>query len=82
MNRIFPEYKQIVPLPDYGVGCFMVVSCYEIDILKNRLTLKGVLYEVNQNTVEPEKQGLYEVDCPFNVQSILECKEAKDELEN
>ena len=78
MNRVFPEYKQIVPLPDYGVGCFMVVSCYEIDILKNWLILKGVLYEVNQNTGEPEKQGLYEVDCPFNVQSIIESDKEKE----
>ena len=74
MNRIFPVNKEIEPLPDYGVGAFLVVDCIEFDILKTWLTLKGELYEINQDTGEPESKGEHRVDCPFNVQSVCEVK--------
>ena len=82
MNRIFPENKEITPLPNYGVGAFLIVDCIEFDTLKNWLTLKGKLYEINQDTGEFKSKGEHRVDCPFNVQSVCEIEEAKDELEN
>jgi len=77
MNRIFPQYKDFLPLPDYGAGAFMVAECYEIDTVKNWLRIKGTLYEINQDTGEPEKQGLHKVDAPFNIQSIIESDDEK-----
>ena len=77
--KISPDYKDIIPLPDYGVGCFLVVREIEIEIQRTWMIIKGTLYTINQDTGEPEKLDKAEIDCPFNVQSIIEAEGDNDE---
>jgi hypothetical protein len=69
---VIPEEKEIFPLPDYGLGWFMIPDRIEISSVNFWITMKGKCYEIDQENVEPVFQGIYQVKMSSKVQDIFE----------
>jgi len=72
-----PDDKGIFPLPDYGLGWFIIPDRIEISSINFWVTMQGKCYEINQETGEPVFQGRYEIRMSTKVQDIFDMEEIR-----
>ena len=80
---IEPQEKNIFPLPDDGLGWFMIPERIEISSVNFWVVMKGKCYEIDQETGEPVFQGIYQVRMSSKVQDIFDSVELlKEDFES
>ena len=72
-----PDDKNIFPLPDYGLGWFMIPDRIEISSINFWINMQGKCYEINQETGEPVFQGRYKIRMSTKVQDIFDMEEIR-----
>ena len=69
--------KDIISLPDWGLGCFMVVHEVEFEVFQQWITIKGEMFEINQGTGKPESKGKHVIDAGIDINIIYEDEEVE-----
>ena len=80
MMRFKPPYKDYIDLTkEQGVGCFMVIDNFDLNIKYNQMLIRGELFEINQETGKPDSLGEHEVNINLKINDIYDVEGDNDE---